>query len=249
MTGLGGFQAALAEALAAADGAACPSALTGTDRRRFRVYRNNVHHGRAEALGAAYPVVRRLVGDDFFRAMARVFLAAHPPRSRSLALMGASLPAFLDDFAPAASVPYLADVARLERAVLEALHAADAPPLDPARLTAEELALTPHPAARVVASAHPIVSLWRAHQGGGDGAVRIVKAGETALVTRPQQRVQVQALDPARGAFAEALLAGSARDQEPDRALARALALDPDLDPVAAWQPLLAGGALMPAED
>lgn len=243
MSTLATSQTAMATALTAADGDACPAQLTGTDRRRFRVYRNNVHHGLGEALGAAYPVVRALVGDDFFKAMARVFLAAHPPRSRSLALMGGELPAFLDGFAPAASVPYLADVARLERAVLEALHAADAAPLDPAGLDAET-AIAAHPAARVVASAHPIVSLWRAHRG-APGPARIAAAAETALVTRPQQRVQVQALDNAGGVFARAILAGT----DPDRALADAVAIAPDLDPVAAWQPLLAGGALMLVED
>ena len=129
------FQADVAAALADGDPAAHPRALTGRAAARFRVYRNNYRHGLARQLAEAYPVVERLVGDAFFAATAQVFLHAHPPRTRSLALFGAGFAEFLEGFPPAASVPYLADVARLERARLEALHAADADPLAPAALT------------------------------------------------------------------------------------------------------------------
>ena len=58
------------------------------DAKRFAVYRNNVAVGLIGAIEARYPVTRRLVGDDFFRAMAGAFVASRSrarPRSFSMA--------------------------------------------------------------------------------------------------------------------------------------------------------------------
>ncbi len=241
---LGTFQDRFGAALLDDAGDAAPAGLDAEGRRRFRVYRNNVRHGLAEAVGAAYPVVRRLVGEAFFTAMARAFVQAHPPTSRSLALYGAALPAFIDDFPPAATLPYLGDVARLERAALEALHAADAQPLAPTAIAdlgeaIDDARFAPHPAARLVPSPHPIVSLWQANQGEAQ-PTRIQGHPETALVTRPDDRVVIQRLTPAEGAFARTILEG----ERPTRAFAAACALEPAFDLVNAWRLLLVGGAL-----
>jgi hypothetical protein len=103
------FQADFAAALLARDPAARPASMTrGLAREaaaRFRVYRNNVHHGLSQQLAEAYPVVRRLVGEAFFQATAREYLAGHPPRGRSLALFGEAFPGFLAEFPPADSRP------------------------------------------------------------------------------------------------------------------------------------------------
>jgi hypothetical protein len=238
------WQAEVAAALRAADGAAAPPRLDADDRARFRVYRNNVAVGLTDALASAYPVVRRLVGDDFFKAMAKAFVAVHPPRTRSLALYGEEFSSFVAAFPPARGVAYLGDVARLERAVLEALHAADARPLAPdvlARLgdRAAAAVFTPHPAARLVRSPHPIASLWHGHRI-GDGPVRVEGRPETALVSRPAERVVVQTLTPAAALFVANLLDGAAAIT----AAEAALAVDAEFDPITGWQPLLAGGAL-----
>jgi hypothetical protein len=238
------WQAEVAAALRATDGAAAPAGLDADDRARFRVYRNNVAVGLTDALAAAYPVVRRLVGAEFFTAMAQAFVAVHPPRARSLALYGEAFASFVAAFPPARGVAYLGDVARLERAVLEALHAADAEPLVPdvpARLgdRAAAAVFTPHPSARVVRSPHPIASLWHAHRA-GDGPVRVEGRPETALVTRPAARVLVHGLTPAAGLFAAHLLDGATATT----AAEAAFAVDAEFDPISGWRPLLAGGAL-----
>jgi hypothetical protein len=65
--------------------AALPSSLGGAARRRsdrrFAVYRNNVAVGLVSALATRFPVVKRLVGDDFFRAMAHAYASVELPRS------------------------------------------------------------------------------------------------------------------------------------------------------------------------
>src|SRR3546814_5903028 len=67
----------------------------------------------------------RIVGDEIFRAMARVYVASAPPHSPIMLDYGASFPDFIERFEPATTLPYLADVARIERAWIEAYHAAE----------------------------------------------------------------------------------------------------------------------------
>ena len=98
--------------------------------RRFAVYRNNVVAGLVRALKDRFPVVERIVGEEFFGAMARVFVVERPPRSPLLATYGDDFAAFIAAFEPARELVYVAAVARLEAARTRAYHAADATPLD-----------------------------------------------------------------------------------------------------------------------
>lgn len=182
--------------------------------QRFAVYRNNVTVSLVEALCTAFPVVRAMVGDDFFREMARVFLRAQPPRSPVLATYGTGFPAFIAQFPPAATLAYLPDLARLEAARTQAYHAADAASLPPQAFasTAETalpgLRVKLHPTARILASPYAIVSLWAAHQGLLDLETLDPLVGEDALVLRPEMEVQVLLLPPGTAVMLTALDAG-----------------------------------------
>ncbi len=237
------YRRAFARALIDPAADACPPGLDAAAARRFRVYRNNVHGALIDALGAAYPVTRRLVGEDFFAAMAREFLLSETTRERSLALYGAGFADFIDSFPPAAAVVYLADVAGLERARLEALHAADVPALEAASLPDDGNRLLgarfeAHPAARLIDSPHPVASIWQANQDGQTGG-EISALREFALVTRPAFEVATRALDEAAGAFAGALLRGE-RVQDAYQAAAGSAG---DFDVGAAFSRLLEAGA------
>src|ERR1700741_341279 len=139
-----------------------PSAIRGTTRRkadrRFAVCRNNVVAGLIDALAGRFPVVRRLVGDAFFEGMASVYVVTCPPASPVMLLYGDSFPGFVKNFAPAANVPYLSDVARLEIARGRAYHAADAVPVEMrvfAALPSERLAdlrIDFHPSVSIIKS-------------------------------------------------------------------------------------------------
>lgn len=199
----------------------CPAGLVawnGSDPgKRFAVYRNNVVTKLIDALADTFPVTGALVGDEFFRAMARVFVSLVPPRSPVLAEYGDEFPAFIEDFAPARSVPYLVDVARLERLYLTAYHAADVQPLDAAAfrralahtdaLPAARLRL--HPSAGILRSPYAVFSLWAAHQGALDiGTVDPYRA-EEVMVVRPHGEVSVVPLRPGAGRFLERLAGGA----------------------------------------
>nr|WP_315225662.1 DNA-binding domain-containing protein [uncultured Albidiferax sp.] len=195
---------------------------------RFAVYRNNVVVSLIDALAATFPVVQALVGADFFRAMARLYVQAHPPRSRVMAAYGEDFAAFIESFEPAASVPYLADVARLEKSQVQAYHAADVPAIAPAALQAAladpaqlaTLCLGLHPSVQVVDSAYAVFSLWAAHHGGEP--VADVDQPQTALVLRCGLEVEILCIAAAAGRFITTL-------QQGDSLLAAAGA-DPALD-------------------
>ena len=203
-TSQGAFRRALLDAAAPVP-AGLTDPLGRPDAKRFAVYRNNVAVSLTEALRTGFPVVRKLVGDVFFDAMAGVFLRAHPPASPVLQTYGEALPAFLERFEPASALPYLPDIARLELMVRRAYHAEDATPdpsplsLPPERLMAARLTLAP--AARAIASPWPVLSIWRANtQGGAAGT-----GPEEALVGRPGLDPVLLPLPPGGAAFTDAL--------------------------------------------
>ncbi|POF31038.1 HvfC/BufC N-terminal domain-containing protein [Roseibium marinum] len=214
-TGSGEFGRALLDPEAAP-----PAGLVGPDGKaapkRFNVYRNNVIVSLSEALGQTFPAIVSLVGDDYFNALARAFVTRHPPQSPVLMWYGGAFAGFLESFPPLAAYPYLADVARVEWAWLQAYHAADAAPLDPAALSAvapedvPAVRFTRHPAAAVVASKWPVLDLVRANRFATDAAAGIdLDEPQAVLVTRPDLEVGVFLLRPGGEVFLSALLEGS----------------------------------------
>lgn len=198
-----------------------PDGLTtwnGSDpARRFAVYRNNVIVSLVDALADTFAVTQELVGEEFFRAMARVFALAEPPRSRLMAFYGEGFPGFIAGFSPVAGVPYLADVARLEYLRVLAYHAGDASPVatvDVARSLADAAALPSlrlilHPSLHVLSSRHAVVSLWAAHQGTLELSTVVPDTPETALILRHGLDVEVMRIPSAAGTFIGALRNGS----------------------------------------
>jgi len=174
--------------------------------KRFDVYRNNVAASLTEALEIGFPVLARLLGADTFKQLALIFLRAHPPRSRAISQYGRQLPGFLEGFKPLESLPYLADTARLELAMRASYHAADATPLKAQGMDPETLmALKPRlaPATLLVASPHPILSIWRFNM--EPGAPKPQAGAEAVLITRPDFDPAPHLLPPGGLALARAL--------------------------------------------
>ncbi|WP_416772115.1 DNA-binding domain-containing protein [Pseudomonas sp. RHF3.3-3] len=230
----------------------CPPGLhsrNGADpASRFAVYRNNVQSSLINALADSYPVVRALVGDEFFRAMAAVHVRQHPPRSPILNDYGREFATFIRGFAPAASVPYLADVACLERLRINAYHAADATPLSPEQiglhLTAPEslgrLLVGLHPSVAVLESPYATLSIWLAHQGEGRLEQIDPSRGEAALVLRCNWQVEVFRLDRGSRVFIQGLL----NEQALESAMTHAHEADPEFDPAQTLGLLIRYGAI-----
>lgn len=183
---------------------------------RLRIYRHHVQHSLATALGATYSTVLALVGETFFRAMAKAFVARDLPRQPVLAEYGEGFAAFVESYAPASELPYLADVARLDWALNAAFHNPGLPGLGvedlatvpPDRLLGLRLALAPGTA--VVASPYAIDRIWHLSQpGAAEETLDMGGGGASLLVLRRADDAAFVSLDRAEAAFVAAVAAGN----------------------------------------
>jgi len=206
--------------------------------RGLGIYRGNLHAGWRRALAASHPVLRQLVGAEFFEALALVYGRAQPSIDPDLNRFGAGLAAFLEGFAPAATYPWLPDMARLEWLVHDSFYAPDAPPLphpsatlaglDPDAFEACRAQL--HPSLRLYRSAWATPALWQAHQPEGPAFPEELERPGYALVWRPRFQAEVWASCAAEMAALGRLAAGGSFGA----ALDAAFGLDADFD-VAAY--------------
>ena len=229
-----------------------PPGLVGPDgepsARRFSVYRNNVVAGLIETLTAAFPAVHRIVGADFFKAMAGAYAVAEPPHSPILLEYGASFPDFIGGFEPASTLPYLPDVARIERAWTEAYHAPDASPLDAADfMTVEpdrfgEVHLSVHPSLRIVRSRLPALTIWHMNVGDGvPGPVDLEAGGEDTLIIRSAAEVEVRLMPSGGAEFVASLAVGKSASE----AALAAVKADRTFDLSASLAGLISAGAFV----
>ena len=182
---------------------------------RLNIYRNTYVANLVGALRISYPAVRKLVGDEFFEGMARAFVDLHPATSAYLNDYGAQLGDFLATFPPAAVLPYLADVARVEWAVNHALNAEDAPALDPAKLSVLSDGADPsfivHPSVSLLAAAYPADAIWRAVIEDDDAALSAIDlAGGSVhlVINRGPNGVAIARLPEEEWRFTQSLFAG-----------------------------------------
>jgi hypothetical protein len=245
-TALASFQSAFADAVLGR-GAAF------VDQPAFAVYRNTVMSGWVDALQANYPCVARLVGTEWFRGAAVAYALRHPATDARLMLFGSEFAAFLGASEAARDLPYLAGVARLDRAWTEAHVAADAEcdaahlaSVPPRELGAVRVAV--HPAARWAwFDALPVFTIWSRQRADDPSNDDIVWRSEGALLTRPGASVQWRSATRAECAFLDACAV--ARGALLAEAAAAALAAQPQCDLAALFAGLLQAGALsFPAE-
>lgn len=176
---------------------------------RVGIYRNNLQEGFLKALSLGFPVIQRLVGEDYFRQLGRLFLAEYPSRAGNLHHTGAPFPGFLRGRFGASPYAYLPDVAELEWAYQECLVAPDSAPLDLTLLenTAPEslanLRFALHPACRLVRSEFPIVRIWRANQDDRDGTevIDLRQGADFVLVRRNEAGIELRRLAAAEFAL------------------------------------------------
>ncbi|MDQ1924422.1 MNIO family bufferin maturase [Massilia pseudoviolaceinigra] len=217
----------------AGEGAALAQLKGGANTHRFGLYRGNLTVTWNKTLSAACPVLRQLVGEEFFGGLTRAYGMANPSLDADLNRFGAGFARFLDGFPHIADYPYLPDMARLEWALHRAHYAPDADPIG-----ADALAvLTPeafenaryalHPACSLIASRWAVVPLWQAHQpGSGVDFPSVMDCPSAALVARPRWKTELVALSPAHAGALAALAGGYTMGE----ALDAAFALDEQFD-------------------
>jgi hypothetical protein len=184
MPSLRELQQQFADAVLAPEGTPPAFAIAGgaAGAERVAIYRRTIDANYRNALGATYPVVQRLVGPGFFHAAVDAFARMRPSRSGDLNEYGDAFGDFLAEYAPAAGLPYLADVARVEWAIDEANRAPDstaAPDVALAALAAvpaeqlPALRLRVVASCRLIASGYPVLRIWQVNQADFRGDLRV----------------------------------------------------------------------------
>ncbi len=185
--------------------------------RRLAVYRHTFESTLANALRLTFPAVHKLVGADFFEGAARAFARERPPRASCLDLYGDDFADFLAAFSPAASLPYLPDVARLEWAVSRALHAPDAEALDASHLVGidpglhERIRFAVEPSVSVLVVDYPADAIWCAVLARDDAALAAVDLADgpvQLLLQRLASGVEVVRIDASALRVTTALIQG-----------------------------------------
>lgn len=195
-----------------------PEGLTNpsgkNDQKRFSVYRNNVVVSLVGALADIFPAIKRLLGEEAFGSLARLFITEQPPTSPLLFKYGNGFADFIAGFEPLQKYPYLADVARIERAWLDAFHAADEEPLLPEALgqVAPEdlpnLRFTYHPASYLLASEYAAVSVFSVNRQQLSMEGIELSVAESCLITRPDTEVIVRNIPTEARLFFQSLIDG-----------------------------------------
>ena len=216
----------------------------------FKIYRNTVLKSCIDALMANYPSVLRLVGPAWFHAAAAVHARKAPPIDVSMLVYGQHFPAFLKHYEGARELPYLADVARLDRSWTECHVASDEPlinSIDLSRLSPIELGntvLRPHPSARWIwFPAQPAYTIWRSNRESAELDGELLWCAEGALLTRLNGTVIWQSAGLGLCTFLYACARGCTLAQ----AAEAAIQADPTQDIAQLLAELITAGALSPA--
>lgn len=210
------------------------------------VYRNTVIRGAVEALRANYPVVEQIVGEEMFEHVAVDFVSSCPPQDPVLALYGAEFADWLVHQKWIADLPYLPDVAKVERMHLNSLFAPDDDPMVGEQVKkAPELrnsALRLHPAAQFAWLPTPAMSIWLAHQRPAAGEIAPEWKSEGAIFARPEPFK----IHSARiGRTAHRLLSGVRLGESLSASMAAASRLYPEENPTAVFASLVNLGVFL----
>jgi hypothetical protein len=202
----GAFAAALRD-----PSVACPV----VPANNLSIYRNNSAISFRLALEGTFPVVRRRVGDDYFRQLSANYRADFPSRSGDLHWIGRDFPAFLLERLHGTEYVWLADLARLEWSREQASIARVEPAVAadvlgrfaPTQL--ERLVFTLQPSLSLVASDFPVFTVWEANQAENAPPVNQSQASECGMVRARIDQLEVRPLEPRLFSYLSALSAGA----------------------------------------
>jgi len=202
---------------------------------RLRIYRHSCEAIHIGALRITYPAVLTLVGEDYFDQSVRAYRRVHPSRSGNLQAFGTRFAEYLETLPEVGAFAYLPDVARLEWLRQESALAAEVESTVPKTFSeelaniGESLRIGLHPSIRLLASAHPILTIWRYAIQPTSEPLVLDGGGEHVVLWREGGEVAMAAVDPATFACIESL----ARGDTLDAASAAAQLRDPDFDSAA----------------
>lgn len=179
------------------------------------IYRHNADHAFRSALEIGFPVLRRRVGDDYFRQLAHHYRIASPSRSGDLHWVGKEFPAFLAGQLGGGDYAWLADLARLEWAREAAAVCAELPAVGADALGGyapeqlEHLVFTLQPSLALIDSPYPVFSVWLANQVENAPPVDQLSDSECGVIHLRADRVEVARLPRDSFSYIERLEKGA----------------------------------------
>jgi len=199
---------------------------------RLRIYRHSSEAIHAGALRITYHAVLALVGEDYFDQTVRGYRRAHPSPSGNLQVFGARLAQYLETLPELHSLAYLPDVARLEWLRQESALAADGASTAHAPAMGswgadESSRVGLHPSIRLLASTHPVLTIWRYATQPTAGQLVLDGEGEHVVLWRQEGEIAMAVVDPASFTYIVSLAHGDSLGM----ACAAAQACDPGFDP------------------
>jgi len=215
MSSLRDLQRAFAAALRDESGVGEAGAQAVRPVANLAVYRNNSDWQFRNALALSFPVLKRRVGDDFFRQLAAHYRKRFPSRSGDLHWVGRNFADFLAVHLAGGEYAWLADLARLEWAREVASVAELRPALGVESLgqfvpeELEHLVFTLQPSLQMGASDYPVVSVWLANQAENASPVDQSAGAEQYMVLCRDEGLLVARLSPALFSYLSALAAGA----------------------------------------
>jgi len=179
------------------------------------VYRNGYLRTCFDALAGNFPVVKAIVGEDYFRDLARGYINRHPPTRGTLVAYGEHFAGFIRQLEKEPGLDYLDDVAAIDAAWLESYFAEEGLPLAPAYIeqmgakgtdvTAVHVHLAPH--VQLVQIENSVVDTWAMlrEQGELTETVALTKQAHLAMLWRLDGHIHIKALDDAESVFIDTL--------------------------------------------
>jgi len=188
--------------------------VAGDDRlsaeERVDIYANMYFYRILDVLKEDFPATLAVLGAERFHNLVTGYLIEYPPAHFSISFAGNHLADFMRDYPLREEFPFLADLARLERALIEVFHAADATPLDAQQMRAiapadwPSLKLTLHPANRILELRWNVATILSAVEQGEEPSPP-ARADISMLVWRNRNRVYYRAIDSAERAALNAI--------------------------------------------
>jgi len=173
------------------------------NKARLAVYQNNYELTMVGCLAKTYKVVEKLVAEDFFHAMAAIYVAEAPSHSFTLNNYGSDFAEFIAAFEPASELPYLPDVARLEWAAEQVLISADQVAFDFDALAAvpetlrDNIILELPAGSFLLESSYPVRRIWEVNQENykGDPSVNLEDGRQRLIVWRQGLKLRIDSLN------------------------------------------------------
>jgi hypothetical protein len=179
--------------------------IAGDDRlsaeERVDIYANMYFYRILDVLKEDFPATFATIGDAGFHNLVTGYLVEYPPEHFSISYAGARLADFIENHPVSEEFPHLADLARMERALIEVFHAPDATPLDVESMRetpASEwpaLKLARHPATEILNLEWNVASILQALDR-SEELPSPARERTCVLIWRARSRVFYRAIDP-----------------------------------------------------